>query len=223
MHGWKNPETCYKCHPDLRPTCEPCKAKNVKLFRHHFGSRNCSSKDLEHEESPRSANFCVDSGSTDHIVNNKVGYSAYRENFPSEQVRTANGSLMKAWGYGTISYSTKTDPKQLLNVLFIPQSECNLLSVPRLTQDGHTVVFDRKGCYVLDDMNNEIMRGIRKGSLYTIELPLAVSKHGLSSIKQNNKSSSIQVWLRKYAHCNTQSIRKLLTHNMVNGLYISKD
>lgn len=29
-HGWHNPDTCFKCHPNLRPVCEPCKGKGVK-------------------------------------------------------------------------------------------------------------------------------------------------------------------------------------------------
>lgn len=40
-HGWKDYDSCFKCHPELRPTCTLCKAKNLKKYRHKTGGRNC--------------------------------------------------------------------------------------------------------------------------------------------------------------------------------------
>lgn len=63
---------------------------------------------------------------------------------------TTNGTEMPTAGAGCIKLA---DNKTISDVLYVPSVTRNLLSVGKLADQGHTILFDSKHCYVFDSTN----------------------------------------------------------------------
>lgn len=78
-----------------------------------------------------SNSWIVDSGASDHMTDMKF-FQSFRTCTDSHTVRIANGSCSKVARYGSI---TSTPNIYLSSVLFVPDLNCNLVSVSKLVQD----------------------------------------------------------------------------------------
>jgi len=81
--------------------------------------------------------WVFDSGATDHITGNKSMFSSLSslDNLPS--VTMANGSRVLAHGVGTVDLFPFLS---IGNVLYVPESPINLLSISRLTRSLDCVI-----------------------------------------------------------------------------------
>ncbi len=72
-HKWKDPATCYYCHPekDNRPICKACTDVGETRTRHVEGSNNCKNKKVA------KALWTLDSGSFSNVDNSNKGISNY--------------------------------------------------------------------------------------------------------------------------------------------------
>ena len=90
--------------------------------------------------------------------------------------------------------------------------KCNLLSVAKLSKDSKSVVFNSKGCDILDGDSRVVARGERKGNLYY----LMNSSVEAAAIAEN--SGHEELWHRRYGHLGLQYMKKLASEDMVLGL-----
>lgn len=55
------------------------------------------------------------------------------------------------------------------DVLYIPELSTNLLSVSRITDRGHTVIFRKSTCEVYDQSNKLVVSGVKVSGLYKLD------------------------------------------------------
>lgn len=91
--------------------------------------------------------WILDSGASSHISNDKDNFSEISRQSPTTNVLTANGSKMPHAGAGCINISGN---KTISDVLYVPSVTRNLLSVGKLADQGHKILFNSKYCYVFD-------------------------------------------------------------------------
>ncbi|TXG72397.1 hypothetical protein EZV62_000976 [Acer yangbiense] len=73
-------------------------------------------------------------------------------------VKLGNGDTMKATGKGKVLIQTKSNPKIINDVLYIPDLAQNLLSVAQLLKRGYSLIFEGTFCIILDFKKSEIVR-----------------------------------------------------------------
>jgi len=88
--------------------------------------------------------WIVDAGASDHMIGNTVLLTHNKD----WKVRIADGSLLKVSGIGSVVLSTDF---MLHAVFFVPNLDCNLLSISKLTIDMDCVAkFSKDVCEFQD-------------------------------------------------------------------------
>ncbi|CAI7778645.1 unnamed protein product [Closterium sp. NIES-53] len=148
---------------------------------------------------------------------------------PNEEilVRFGGGETYKVLGVGTVVATLRSPTSettiQLDNVLFLPSSVHNLLSVRALGAAGVAVSFPAAGRVVLTSDDVPIGEGYTRNNLFYLQL-----HHGSSaapSIKPTacpaSTTTSSYLWHRRFGHLNMQALSTLHRQQLVTGLHLS--
>ena len=66
------------------------------------------------------------------------------------KVKIGNGSYIEVKGKGTVAIEGHAGLKLISDVLYVPDIDQNLLSVPQLIEKGYKVFFEDKNCMIKD-------------------------------------------------------------------------
>jgi len=97
------------------------------------------------------------------------------------------------------------------NVWFVPKLERNLLSVPRITEQGYHVVFLDQSCQVKAGNGQVILRGVKQSGIYLLQDHQNVAMVGQA------QADSIQLWHQRLGHLNMESVRKLARRGLIEA------
>jgi hypothetical protein len=136
-----------------------------------------------------------------------------------QEVRTGSGESHSVHGVGTATINTSYGEIKLIDVKYVPTMKKNLISVGRVTDSGHLILFSNTSCWILDKFNPDhiIATGHRDMSngLYRFGSSLQ------NSFLQANTVEEIDVtnlWHRRFGHLNFPSLSHLETKQRVIGL-----
>jgi transposase InsO family protein len=91
--------------------------------------------------------YILDSGATHHMVSDLSLLTSYQTYPTPRRVFGATQHMTGgAHGFGTLTLHLPHGPVSLARVLYVPHLRDQLLSVPRLTQLGFTIVYSPAGC-----------------------------------------------------------------------------
>ena len=131
--------------------------------------------------------FYTDSGSTDHIINNKNLLTIV--NKLNEHVVlnvSKNNTTIMAYESGMIkAISNKNVPININNILYVQDSKHNLLSIKQLTKSNIKIIFDKDKVFLYKE-NQLIASGSDDGRLYSITLNNNKNKNCYSTFIQKN-------------------------------------
>lgn len=169
--------------------------------------------------------WIVDSGASDHMTGDKSLFSTYTSCQVNQTVRIANGSRSHVAGIGTICISEKLT---LYSVLYVPDLDCNLISVSKLNRDHHCETkFFAKYC-VFQDLASGKMIGSADycAGLYLLKVHHSIKKsissfqcqstQSSESISQSNSDSTIMLWHYRLGHPNFMYLKKLFPSLFIN-------
>ncbi|CAI5986882.1 unnamed protein product [Closterium sp. NIES-65] len=175
----------------------------------------------------QTSSWLVDSGASSHICSDRSLFSSLKK--PNEEilVRFGGGETYKVVGVGTVVATLRSPTSettiQLDNVLFLPSSVHNLLSVRALGAAGVAVSFPAAGRVVLTSDDVPIGEGYTRNNLFYLQL-----HHGSSaapSIKPTacpaSTTTSSYLWHRRFGHLNMQALSTLHRQQLVTGLHLS--
>jgi len=148
--------------------------------------------------------WVIDSGASTHVCRNRSLFSQI--NLKEETtVVVANGQSVKSKGIGTVIVMLKKGvPITLDNVLWVPEFNCNLLSVGELVRHEATVTFNKSHCHMR--MGSEVIAlGDYTGQLYTTSEG-KFSQQQVKAAKDEEELLCIHQWHRRLAHRNLQDI-----------------
>lgn len=161
--------------------------------------------------------FIIDSGCTDHICNNlKYFHEFVFLNKPIKIAVAKNGEYMVATAMGNIKCKILVNNSfvncTLKNVLYVQELKQNLLSVKKLEQVGHTLVFEcgKVSIYLQDKL---IAEGVRE-TLYKLRLYFDTT----SECHANHCEENIKLWHARLGHLGEANLKKLVKKNLVNGI-----
>lgn len=164
----------------------------------------------------------LDSGASSHVTGNSNLISDISDSSISS-IRTAAGQVLPVSYKGNVQF---TDPevKTINDILYVPGVKTNLLSVGRFTDLGHTIIFDSHACTIFDVSHPEeiYLQAIRdpRTRLYRLSAKPIVKQQTILSVTHKHPVSvdTIDLWHRRLAHINFQSLYHMTHRNLVNGV-----
>ncbi|XP_060182940.1 uncharacterized protein LOC132612881 [Lycium barbarum] len=169
---WKRPDAkCNKCN-ELGHEAVICKNESQK---HEADARVVDEEEKDHLfvamciSSKVSINsWLIDSGYTNHMTYDK---SLFKELKPTEisKVRIGNGDQILIEGKGTVVIKTSSGNKTILDVLYVPNIDQNLLSICQLVEKRFKVSFEDKHCFINDVTGKEILKIKMRGKNFSFD------------------------------------------------------
>ncbi|SOV01853.1 uncharacterized protein UDID_18821 [Ustilago sp. UG-2017a] len=142
------------------------------------------------DEQPTSDTWIVDSGVTHHMVNDeRVLLTSARKD---SQICTAGNERLQVKAIGDASLRVGDVTIQLLDVLYVPKLNSNLLSVQGLIENGARVTFDEFGTIIKQNDGTQIQykRNRRKGWFEVQGKALALElEEALDDVPEDNQNT----------------------------------
>ncbi|KAG8648400.1 hypothetical protein MANES_09G173501v8 [Manihot esculenta] len=86
------------------------------------------------------------------------------------KVKLGNGMIVEAQGKGSVPIFARQGTKIITEVLFIPELDKNLLSVPQMESKGYSILFKDNNCFIYDPANVEVARVKKFDNSYVLHL-----------------------------------------------------
>jgi len=158
-------------HPFLAADVEYTGVAIVLSDTEHVPSTTSSESTADHKLKHQ---WIMGSGYTRTMCSNRSWFSDFSP-FASPVIVTLGGhSRVLTTGTGTVPIRMRADMRwhsaELQDVLFVPDLNCNLLSVARLAQRGAKVQFLGDGCQFYDRRGQLACEGHLQGDLYLMDM-----------------------------------------------------
>ena len=211
---------CFECNRfgHIRSQCEKVKVKPHKNSANaNFGAVSAQTNFSVSSVQPTSMNddWYLDSGATVHLTS-RLDLLKNFSSDSSQEVGIANGTKLKSTGMGTLSIPLSTKKTmEISDVVHVPDLAINLLAVNRIAQEGKTVLFDKKGCRIVNQQvkvnpKSVIGTATEVNGLYRLNCKQSRMFAALST-------NSVNLWHRRLGHLNRPSMR-LLRSTMSSGV-----
>ncbi|KAE9348098.1 hypothetical protein PF008_g7508 [Phytophthora fragariae] len=117
----------------------------------------------------RSARWLIDSGATAHMTPHRNDLFEYKDLDSKIEVTIADGKKIRVVGTGSVRL-TGIDGKsiKMINLLYIPGLDRQMLSVSRLAEHGTSVEFQKMSCTIWNK-SNAIASGKKVGKAYGLD------------------------------------------------------
>ena len=116
--------------------------------------------------------FVVDSGASETVMNGEVAIAVPMQESPTSRsgvtYETANGERIENEGQKVLSVEMKGGARRMLTTQICDVSK-PLMSVRRMVEMGHTVVFSPTEQYVDGESTGEVMEMDLDGGMYTLK------------------------------------------------------
>ena len=161
--------------------------------------------------------FLLDSGASDHLINQDKIFSSYTELSPPINISVAkNGVFITATKKGKIDVVTNIGIKCVLeDVLYSPEVPHNLLSVSKMQKAGLTIIFDNKGIKI--SRNGKIvMTGIQLNNLVAIDFKIDKTRLKCNDFQVNNVGNcNYKLWHQRLGHIGKSKFLEMKNKQMV--------
>ncbi|MGZ5551084.1 MAG: hypothetical protein ACXW07_10085, partial [Nitrososphaeraceae archaeon] len=225
----KNKLWCKHCKKDNHST-EKCYSKS-KSRTTSESDEGAPVKEKSHfaytvvEKADKNKTSYVDSGCSIHTCNNNSLITNIKDCEPFK-VQVANGQhvLVKQLGE-IIVYSgkeTEVNNSMLLsNVAYSPEFAANLISLPRLVDQGYKLDFDEKQAKITN-VENEKSTYASRGKSGLFELSIVKPSMKVFSAFRDGKGiknlNLLTLWHERMGHISAQSLAKLRARKCVHGI-----
>lgn len=161
--------------------------------------------------------WLIDSGATTHMCY-KVECLKDFHNSEETQILVANNQKVSSSGVGNASVQTQKGVKTISDVVYVPDLRVNLLSVSKIVEKGHAVVFSASGCSIYDadhfQINGEVVATASNvNGLYQLD----TAKSSEQVVYITKSYTSQELWHRRLGHLNRISM-DLLKKGMATGV-----
>lgn len=179
------------------------------------------------EESAERGDWCIDSGCTSHMCGDIESFANIDRNFNRGKLNLANSACADIEGIGRASFETRASGKrkavELGDTLFVPDLRANLISVGKITDKGHKVMFSDKKAEVIDSADRVLITAMRKGGLYYLPTLTDAECRKISvsnDATETTKMSTLEDWHIRMGHLNVSSLRKAIKEGSIRGINV---
>jgi hypothetical protein len=152
-------------------------------------------------------NWYTDTGATDHIIG-ELEKLAVRDKYNgADQVHTANGAGMNIRHIGQSTIRTPDKDLELRNILHVPSTKKNLISVHRLASDNNVYLEFHPDFFLIKDRDTRstLLRGACRRGMYPLPSPPASSKqaYGVNKVPLDR-------WHHRLGHPSFRIVERVL-------------
>ena len=171
---------------------------------------------------PNSHYWFIDSAATSHICGD-IDLFEKISDIPPINIETASGDAFKATKRGTIHMTIRSEPSSklddvpitLMDVIYVPRLNVNLLSVGRMTNANVDVLFN-KNYSTLSIDDSIFARGTRINNLFAYEAITSILPH--EQAKYSTELNEATIWHHRLVHTNYSTLEKMSKSQTVIGL-----
>lgn len=180
---------------------------------------SCLNHEAKSKNYSRLLTFCVDSGCTDHMINDKNYFAELiMLDNPIKIAIAKNNSYLEAIGIGKIKVIGSANNDKINctieNVFYVPNLKRNLLSVKRMETAGIKVIFE-SGVVKLFKSNMGLIGIGQRNNLYEITFEVVKIQECYVTEKHENE---LRKWHKRFGHISYSGLDRLIKCKMVNGL-----
>jgi hypothetical protein len=196
------------------PICQVCfkRYHTVAECWHRFDESYVPKQKFAHSTSSSynvDTNWYMDTGATDHITGELEKLSIRNKYQGGDQIHTASGTGMDISNIGhTTFYTPNRSSIHLNNILYVPRTKKNLVSVHQLTSNNSIYIEFHPTYFLIKDRRTRtiLLKGRCVGGLY----PLPVEE-----IKQvcSAATCSINIWHNRLGHPAHRIVKKVVSSN----------
>ncbi|XP_045023002.1 uncharacterized protein LOC123467651 [Daphnia magna] len=167
----------------------------------------------------------ADSGATQYMTYHKSLLKNYRPVSPGSWTVSGIGEkLLDVHGVGDAEVIVSVNGEEkvvvIQKILYLPRLGTNLFSIGNATEDGMEAVFIDSQVYFFRNGEVEIT-GKRTGrTLYHLNIKSQLNSN--DTAYSATKGTPIDIWHQRLAHVNTRTIRRMFSHNLVDGLDLNQ-
>lgn len=175
--------------------------------------------------------WCLDSGCTSHICKNTELFTEINKSESSKLNLASDASAeIKARGVATIATTINGEKSEvtLNETLLVSELRTNLLSVSKITDKGHKVVFDKQKAAVIDKRGHTRLTAKRIGDLYFVngESKSCCLNAEVEVNKKDRLTSSESIarsWHRRLSHLNFHDLVQASRNEAIRGIDVQDD
>jgi transposase InsO family protein len=178
------------------------------------------------DDSSRLYDWLVDSGSTNHITNQRKLFTIYGET-PGATIHRVGGKITQVIGRGKISliaqYGTRKRTLHLKNVNYIPINKYNIFALGRWDSQGQTYKVYKGKLILYDRLNIPVLKGLKIASnIYPFQLlPSAIQTKQIAyTLSCTEPKQTWDTWHRRFGHVSYKGLRKIESDNLVDGFTV---
>lgn len=170
------------------------------------------------EETTGILKFFIDSGCTDHMVNEKEVFSSIvMLKVPIKISVAKNDDFLLAIGVGNIKVISDLGNEKinctLKNVLYVPDLRKNLLSVKKLEISDMKILFENSHVKLINKDGQLVGLGKRE-NLYEIQF----LRINVECMNIESNDNDFVKWHKRYGHIGFSGLREIIKKHMVEGL-----
>ncbi|MBW0535429.1 hypothetical protein O181_075144, partial [Austropuccinia psidii MF-1] len=189
-------EECFAENPHLRPRCTNKKrAINNRDASAHLSTAQA----LVTGTTSRQEELIIDCGAMHHMFNSEAFFSSINKTPPMNVSTGDSGSSLRAKGVGTVTISCNNHLFTLNNCLFVPNLNCNLISLLELF-NGKLLINRTSDQFTLESNSNKIISGKIQNNLMKVDYQIPKS---YSTKLANN------CWHLRLGHPSNQVIKSM--------------
>jgi Reverse transcriptase (RNA-dependent DNA polymerase)/GAG-pre-integrase domain len=169
----------------------------------------------------------MDSGASDTMFVSREVFADYTpiHSRVGDSAKAENGGF-EIIGEGTVTQKYKVDGMEkavtYTRALHTPTLNANLISISALDNAGLTVTFGQGKGVARKPDGTVVLAGNNVNSMYLLDSADSLPNKTMA-IKSLSKSTSLEQWHRRFAHCSPLTIQEMAKQNLVDDLQISGD
>ena len=164
-------------------------------------------------------NWCLDSGATSHMTADGGSFKSLKKT--SKILNLANNlrTSIDSVGDIQITFPDGRNGKRatLTQAVHVPDLRTNLMSVSKITDQGHEVTFKKNVASVKNKKQEILALVARKGDLYFVQ-----ENSEKAYIAERYKNSKLMTWHERLGHLNERNLKQMFEKEAVIGMKLSK-
>ncbi|GJR05475.1 retrovirus-related pol polyprotein from transposon TNT 1-94 [Tanacetum coccineum] len=159
-----------------------------------------------------SLTWLMDSGCTSHMTPEKSFFISL-DTKDNPRVKLGDGRYTRAKGRGTIVINTKKGTKYISRVLYVPELDQSMLSVPQMIKNGYGVNFKNDSrCVITDSRDDKIATLDMENDSYYLKLDVADAS--AFSVTEDDSMK----WHKRFGHFNYRTLQHMYTTKLVRNM-----
>ena len=162
------------------------------------------------------SDWWIDSGASQHMTHEKSNLLNYEAFKSPIEIKLADDSIVLSYGKGDVKLAISDDGDNkiiiLKDVLYVPNIQNNLFSLPAITDKGISVSFNKNACEIIID-GKKVVIGHKYGKLFKLDVLL---NYNLCQLTKSDTNQNYGI----YGHLGYKNLKMLKLKNMVNGMNV---